>query len=584
MFFSISLYVALAIFGLGLIYKISTWFRYKISLEAEKISTSERISGAIKGIASTIFSVKILILIKVLVLDVILQLRVLRQDFLRWLTHILIYVGFMILLLMHALEDFVSSELFTDYYSTMNPFMFLRDLLGAMVILGIALAIYRRFFLKTPRLNTNAMDRYAIIILAVVMLSGIFLESTKIVSHSRFQEMVDEYGDPDNKEEISALEAYWVKDFSLVSPNIKGPFKNEILESGKEVHEVNCAGCHSRPHWAFLGYGTASIIKSFALGIDRASIPTILWYIHFLACWIGLAYLPFSKMFHILVSPLSILANSVMEDGKSNSVNIATRQVMELDACTHCCTCTLNCSAGAFYEHLSNPDILPSEKLISIKAFASGKELSRKELKDIQEGVCICTNCKRCTVVCPVGINLQELWFNVRELLLQRGHPELLVLSGFSFYRGFMKSDRDLEDYERPLNRAREAIAVRCDMMKRPDEVLSMARTDKGFKNGLKMSDQAHTFMVCFGCETCTTVCPVVANYDNAKQVLGLLPHQVMHACGLGMKDLALGSNMLWDCLTCYQCQEQCPQGVCITDILYELKNEAVKYVKDQSS
>jgi nitrate reductase gamma subunit len=174
MFFSISLYVALAIFGLGLIYKISTWFRYKISIEAEKISTSERISGAIKGIASTVFSVKILTLIKILVLDVILQRRILRQDSLRWLTHILIYVGFMILLLMHALEDFVSSELFTDYSSTMNPFMFLRDLLGAMVILGVALAIYRRFFLKTPRLNTNAMDRYAIIILAVVMLSGIF--------------------------------------------------------------------------------------------------------------------------------------------------------------------------------------------------------------------------------------------------------------------------------------------------------------------------------------------------------------------------------------------------------------------------
>ena len=60
------------------------------------------------------------------------------------------------------------------------------------------------------------------------------------------------------------------------------------------------------------------------------------------------------------------------------------------------------------------------------------------------------------------------------------------------------------------------------------------------------------------------------------------LPHQIMNACGLGLKDLALGSNMLWDCLTCYQCQEQCPQGVCVTDILYELKNEAVQQVKEK--
>jgi heterodisulfide reductase subunit C len=41
---------------------------------------------------------------------------------------------------------------------------------------------------------------------------------------------------------------------------------------------------------------------------------------------------------------------------------------------------------------------------------------------------------------------------------------------------------------------------------------------------------------------------------------------------------------MLWDCLTCYQCQEQCPQGVCITDVLYELKNFTVEYVGEKAA
>ena len=66
-------------------------------------------------------------------------------------------------------------------------------------------------------------------------------------------------------------------------------------------------------------------------------------------------------------------------------------------------------------------------------------------------------------------------------------------------------------------------------------------------------------------------------------EVLDLLPHQIMHSCALGIKDLALGSNMLWDCLTCYQCQEQCPQGVCVTDVFYELKNEAVRVAQEQT-
>ena len=49
---------------------------------------------------------------------------------------------------------------------------------------------------------------------------------------------------------------------------------------------------------------------------------------------------------------------------------------------------------------------------------------------------------------------------------------------------------------------------------------------------------------------------------------------------GMGIRDLALGSRMLWSCLTCYQCQEHCPQGVKVTDIFYELKNMAAVEAK----
>lgn len=583
MFFSISLYVALTIFGFGLVYKASTWFRYKIGIEAGKFSAPTRVFKAILGIASILFSAKILTLIKVFVIDVVLQVRILRQDFLRWIMHICIYLGFMLLLLMHALENFISEPLFTDYYSTVNPFMFLRDLFGFMVIIGIGIAIFRRFILKVPRLKTNAMDHYAIIILAVIMISGVLLEATKITSHTEFQFMVEDYAGlsaEDDADEIKALESYWVKEYGVVSPNVKKPFDKELLDQGKESHEMNCAECHSRPHWAFLGYGTAKIISPVALGLDKANMPTILWYLHFLACWIGLAYLPFSKMFHIFVSPLSLLANAVMEKGKSEPANIATRQAMELDACTHCCTCTLNCSAAVFFEIFPNTNILPSEKIISIKALAAGKELSEHELRHIQEGIYLCTNCNRCTVVCPVGINLQDLWFNVRESLLKKGYPEFFALSPLSFYRGLMKEDGDEDNYQKPLDKTREAIADRCELMKMPDKVLPLSDIDSAFKGTLSRSDQANTFSGCFGCETCSTVCPVVAGYDNPREVLGLLPHQIMNACGLGLKDLALGSNMLWDCLTCYQCQEQCPQGVCVTDILYELKNEAVQQTR----
>ena len=583
MFLRISLYISLLIFLLGLIYKISTWFRYKIGIGVAEISTPERFFSATKGILSTFFSAKILILLKTFVLDVLLQFRILREDVLRWVMHIFIYGGFMLLLLMHALDKYITGALWNNYYSTINPFMFLRDLFGAMVIVGVLIAIYRRFILKVPRMFTHAMDIYAIAIVAVIMFSGIFLEATKMVAYSSYKGMVDEYSGLSDPQELKSLEAYWVKEFGVVSPNLKGPLDQAILARGKELHQSSCESCHARPQWAFTGYGAAKLIHPIGLGIDRARLPGVLWTLHILACFIGLAYLPFSKMFHIFASSVSLLANGVIGKEKLAPANRATLQAMELDACTHCGTCSLRCSVIMAFEEIANRNIFPSEKIASITALASGKALSPQELRHIQEGVYLCSNCYRCTVVCPVGINLQDLWFNVREALFQKGYPEFLVLSPLSFYRGLMKEATVRRDYEKPLIQAREAIAAQCELLKKKDQVLPLTPTNRKLQSGLNLSAQAKTFSVCFGCQTCTTVCPVVGNYEDPQEALGLLPHQIMHAAGLGLRDLAFGSNMLWDCLTCYQCQEQCPQGVHVTDVLYELKNLAVKQAREMT-
>jgi heterodisulfide reductase subunit C len=327
------------------------------------------------------------------------------------------------------------------------------------------------------------------------------------------------------------------------------------------------------------------ISKPFALGLDRAHVPTILLYIHFLACFVGLAYLPFSKMFHMFVSPLSLLANAVMDRERSDPANIATRQVMELDACTHCGTCSLQCTVGVSFEVIHNANILPSEKIASVKALASGKKLKEKELRDIQEGLYLCTNCQRCTVVCPVGINLQDLWFNVREGLLQRGYPELLVLSPLSLYRA-LKSDGMVQgQYRRPMQVVREAIEGECQSIDTIRNPINLDQKDEGFKESLLTSAQGSgTFSYCYTCTTCSTACPVVRNYENPKKTLGLLPHQIIRACALGLPEAVYSSNMLWACLGCYQCQEHCPQGVRVTDVLYEIKNLAVKELKQNGT
>ena len=566
-------YTSLIVFLLGLIYRISTWFTKKIGILGKEVTTAQRLQSAIRGIAGVVFSSRILALFEAVVLDVLLQRRILKESLTRWLAHMLIFYGFVLLLLMHALESVVSEALFSEYYSTVNPFFFLRDFFGTMVLAGVILAAVRRYVAKPRRLRSGGMDHYAIMIVAVIMLSGIALEGLKMASHSEFMRMVEDYAGLGDEDEIEALETFWVKEYGTVSPNVEAPFDEALLEYGLEVHESSCMDCHASARWAFNGFAAAKLIKPVALWLDEKDGVTFLWYIHILACFIGLAYLPFSKMFHLFATPVSLMSNRVMDPAGSLSANILTRQVMEMDACTHCGSCSLNCSVAMVFEAIGNECILPSEKMILLKQLASGKKLSAAKMRAIQEGVYLCTNCDRCTVRCPSGIRLKELWYSVREALLESGPPLPHVLSPFSFARGLIIQEAlTADNYARPIENARQAVGGRFVSLMNPDTPLPLNMQSTGedqpvIKDG--------TYIHCFSCQSCTAVCPVVANYDEPEQVLGLLPHQIMCSLGLGLSEMAAGAGMIWDCLTCYKCQENCPQQVEVCDILYRLKNSA---------
>jgi len=111
MVFKISLYLSLFIFGLGLIYKISTWFRHDFGPSTGPFSPWQRFWAAVGGMMATVFSGRILILLKTLLLDVFWQRRLLRESPLRWVMHLCLFWGFTLLLLMHALEGLLAAKL-----------------------------------------------------------------------------------------------------------------------------------------------------------------------------------------------------------------------------------------------------------------------------------------------------------------------------------------------------------------------------------------------------------------------------------------------------------------------------------------
>jgi heterodisulfide reductase subunit C len=73
----------------------------------------------------------------------------------------------------------------------------------------------------------------------------------------------------------------------------------------------------------------------------------------------------------------------------------------------------------------------------------------------------------------------------------------------------------------------------------------------------------------CIQCGTCSGVCPLSIYMD-------LTPRQVMALTRADFKREVLRSHTIWLCASCYACTVECPQGIRITDIMYELKQRAI--------
>ncbi len=102
---------------------------------------------------------------------------------------------------------------------------------------------------------------------------------------------------------------------------------------------------------------------------------------------------------------------------------------------------------------------------------------------------------------------------------------------------------------------------------------IDMSKLDTKFREEIKSMPNGEELSACFACSTCTAACPI-ANIWKYK------PHQLIRMMLLGMREEVLMSNEIWLCLTCYQCQERCPQKVRVTDIFFDCKNLAAEQGK----
>jgi len=514
-FFDLGLVLASVICVAGLVWRVSKWCGRPVRNSAP--------FSPLKGMQA-------------FVVDVLLLARTGRQSPLRWIGHTLIFVGFMGLLLFHALDDQITSNFFFGYESTLDPWQFLRNLFGLMVLVGLGIMTYRRVANKKLRELTRFQDWFAFLLVGGIILSGFFLEATKIMSPRVFDRMVYEYLVVEDGSDLTALKAVWADKYGVVFTE-RLPMNEETLARGMELDEESCMDCHSNTSSSFVSRTMATALTPIGPALNRSQATEVFWYLHLLLCFVGLAALPFGKFLHPLTTPANLIVRQGRRDGEGETPSV--RKGLGLDACTRCGECSLHCSVAPAFSVMGNSDILPSEKLISFKKYQQG-ELFGDALTAFADGSRTCTECLRCTDICSAGINLQELWMEAKQAAqVQRVDMNMAV--------------RQLT----PKGRIQTFECSDC----KPD-IYGLA-------------DNKESYQGCVQCTTCTSVCPVVAVCEDASADLDLMPQQIMNLLRMGMKEEAMGARMVWSCTTCYKCQEHCPQNIRVADVLYELRNTA---------
>ncbi len=556
--FQSALYASLLLCALGLLWRISAWYRVRIGPDVQAVTLSQRLGALLRGTASALFSRRLVQLLGACFLDVLLQRRLYRADKFRWFAHLLMFVGFMLLLL-HALEAVLSAHLFPGFVSTKNPYLFLRNLFGAMVVLGLALFLVgwwrRRTRLAPAR---RAMAWCFVALLGFVLLTGFVLEADKIASPRAFDRMVMRYHGSADAAELAPLRALWASEFGVALNDVQQPIAADLLRQGRQMHDEDCADCHASAAWAFVSYPLARALAPLAQTLDQAQASSWLLYCHVFACFLGLATLPFTRLFHAVAAPISLLVNGAAPNRAFSSAARATRRAMAIDACVGCGICDAHCSVAPLARHLDNPYVLPSHKLSATGAlanrglplFAHTPQGTADVTLRMAEGAFLCTDCARCTSACPVGLDLEDLW--------QAGRSELSA-AGLSAPAQWVQ--------------ARSPMAWAESLLAQP---LPASTVDPAAACAPLCAD-SRNYSRCVQCQICTQVCPVVGHSSNPAWGADLTPQNVMNLLRLGMRDLTLGSRMVWACASCYQCQEHCPQGIPVTDIMLELRALSVQ-------
>ncbi len=253
---SIIFIVAFLAFLIGLISMVSFWLKGSIKGLAPEVSSHQKVDFLSELVWKKIFSKEIFSIIRVFFLDILLQRRILKESIKRWSLHSLIYLSIILRFSMGLFTTVIfalspGSSLSMALINKNHPFTsFFYDLLGVTILIGIIISLLQRLIIRPKHVTAEIQDTIALYIIGLLVIAGFILEGARIAMMG-------------------------------VPQNIGG--------------------------YSFIAYPISLIFKGTR--INLSSIYHYFWYTHAVLGALLIAYIPFGKMRHIFVTPLSLFLN-----------------------------------------------------------------------------------------------------------------------------------------------------------------------------------------------------------------------------------------------------------------------------------
>jgi heterodisulfide reductase subunit C len=102
-------------------------------------------------------------------------------------------------------------------------------------------------------------------------------------------------------------------------------------------------------------------------------------------------------------------------------------------------------------------------------------------------------------------------------------------------------------------------------------ERIDLKKLNPDFKDRVAQELGGEHIRTCYACGVCSARCPIEKIEPEYN------PRRIIRMILLGMEETLLREEFLWHCSTCYTCQESCPQGVNFTEVIFALRNMAVR-------